>query len=58
MTWLDGIINPMDMNLGNLQEVVRAGKPSILQSVRSQRVRHDLATEQQQIAYSLCCSRN
>ena len=58
MTWLDGIINPMDMNLGNLQEVVRAGKPSILQSVRSQRVRHDLATEQQQIADSLCCSRN
>ena len=58
MTWLDGIINSMDMNLGNLQEVVRAGKPSILQSVRSQRVRHDLATEQQQIADSLCCSRN
>ena len=23
MTWLDGIINPMDMNLGKLQEMVR-----------------------------------
>ena len=56
MGWLDGIIDSMDMNLGNLQEVVRAGKPSILQSVGLQRVRHDLATEQ--IADSLCCSRN
>ena len=51
MRWLDGIIDSMDMNLGNLQEVVRAGKPSILQSVGLQRVRHDLATEQKQMSF-------
>ena len=54
MSWLDGITDSMDMNLGNLQEVVRAGKPSILQSVGLQRVRHDLATEQQ--SFQLLCS--
>ena len=31
----------MDMNLSQLQEVVRDRKPGMLQSMRSQRVRHD-----------------
>ena len=35
--------------MGKLQEMVRdRGKPGMLQSMGSQRVGHDLATEQQQ----------
>ena len=46
MRWLDSIINSMYMDLSKLRELV---KPSILQSMGSQRVRHDWMTEQQQI---------
>ena len=45
MRWLDGVTEAMDMNLGKLQEMVRAGKPGVLQSMGLQRVRHDFATE-------------
>ena len=38
----------MDVSLSKLWEAVRAGKPRVLQSMRSQRVGHDLATKQQQ----------
>ena len=39
----------MDMNLSKLWDIVKeTGKPGTLQSM-SQRVRHDLVTEQQQI---------
>ena len=44
--WLDGIANSMDMNLSKLWEW-KAGKPGMLQSMGSQRVWHNLATDQQ-----------
>ena len=38
----------MDMSLSNVWRWWRIGKPGVLQSMGSQRIRHDLATEQQQ----------
>ena len=52
MRWLDGIIEAMNMNLGKLWEIVRTGRPGMLQSMGSQRVRHDWATAQQQAGMS------
>ena len=48
MRWLDSITNSMDMNMSKLPEIVRTGEPGVLQFTGLQRVRHDLATEQQQ----------
>ena len=45
MRWLDSITDSMDKNLNQFQEW-RTGKPGVLQSMGSQRVRHSLATEQ------------
>ena len=46
MRWLDGITGSMDMNLSRPQERVKDKEPGVLQSMGSQRVGHDLATEQ------------
>ena len=48
MRWLDSITDAMKVNLGKLQEMVRKGKPGVLQSMGLQRVGHDWVTEQQQ----------
>ena len=44
---VSGITDSMDTSLGKLWRYWRTGKPGKLQSMGSQRVRHDLATEQQ-----------
>ena len=46
MRWLDSIIDSKDMNLSKLQEIVEDKEAWF---VGSQRVRHDLVTEQQNI---------
>ena len=39
--WLDGITDSMDMSLSKLWELVMDRRPGVLQSMGSQRVRHD-----------------
>ena len=45
MRWLDGITNSVDMSLGRLRELWWTGRPGVMQSMGSQRVRHDWATK-------------
>ena len=48
MRWLGSITDWIDINLGELWEMVRDSKPGVLQSIGSQGVRHNLATEKQE----------
>ena len=48
MRWLDSITDSLDMNLSKLQKIVEDRGAGMLQSMGSQGVRHNLATEQQQ----------
>ena len=41
MTWLESIIDSMNMNLSKFWEIVKPGKPGVLQPVESRRVGHD-----------------
>ena len=43
---VDGIVNSMNMSLNKFREIVKDREPGVLQSMGSQRVRHNLVTEQ------------
>ena len=46
MRWLESITDSVDMNLSKLGRQWRTEEPGVPKSTDSQRIRHDLATEQ------------
>ena len=48
MRWIDSIIDSMDMNLSQLQEIVKDRGVFLCCSMGSRRIEHSLAAEQQQ----------
>ena len=53
MRWVDGIVGSMHMSLSKLWEIVKDREVGLVQSMRSQRIRRDLATEQQKYINTL-----
>ena len=49
MRWLNSITDSEDMSLNKFQEMVKTEKPGMVQSMGSQGVGHDSATEQQEL---------
>ena len=54
MRWLDGITYSMVMGLSKLRELVMDRVPGVLQSMGSERVRHDWATELNKCLLRIC----
>ena len=53
MRWLDGTTDSMDMSLSKIWKMVKNREACMLQSIGSQRVRHNRGTEQQQLIRKL-----
>ena len=56
MRWLNDITDLMDMSLSQLRELVMARKAGMLQSLGSQRVRHDWVTEPNWTGFDEYCT--
>ena len=47
MRWLDDVTDSMDISLSKVWEIVKEGKPGMLQFMGSQKAGHNRTTEQQ-----------